>query len=104
VLPPPDTLKRNLKPGEGVEPERHDAAQCPARLKLPDHVAEDSGKAGEMWPESAPAMLGCPQLTFAVEMGNVEAPNPRMVEAKRKAKWPPREQATEHKRGRDRLS
>jgi hypothetical protein len=26
-----------------------------------------------------------------------------MVEAKRKAKWPPRGQATEHKRGPDRL-
>jgi hypothetical protein len=53
-----------------------------------------------MWPESALAMLGCPQLAFA-EMGDVEAPNPRTVEAKRKAKWPPRRQATEHKRGPD---
>jgi hypothetical protein len=35
-------------------------------------------------------------------MGDVEAPNPCTVEAKRKAKWPPRGQATEHKRGPDR--
>jgi hypothetical protein len=84
-----------------VEPERHDVAQRPARLKPPDYVAEDSGKAGGVWPESAPAMLGCPQLVFAVEMGDIEAPNPRTVEAKRKAKWPPRGQATEHKHGPD---
>ena len=40
---------------------------------------------------------------MAVEMG--EAPNPRTVEAKRKrkAKWPQRGQATEQKRGPDRL-
>lgn len=40
-------------------------------------------------------------VIFAVGMGNVEAPNPRTVEAKLKAKWPPRGQATEHKRGPD---
>jgi hypothetical protein len=33
-----------LKPSEGMEPERHDAAQR-TRLKLPDHIVEDSGKA-----------------------------------------------------------
>ena len=44
-----------------------------------------------------------PQLTFAVEMGDVEAPNPHTVEAKRTAKWPPRGLATEHKRGPDQL-
>jgi hypothetical protein len=34
-------------------------------------------------------------------MGNIKAPNPGTVEAKRKAKWPPRGQATEHKHGPD---
>jgi hypothetical protein len=58
----------DLKPGEGVEPERHDVAQCPARLKPPDHVDEDSGNVRGALPESAPAILGWPQLTFAVEM------------------------------------
>jgi hypothetical protein len=45
VLPPPNMLKCDLKP-EGAEPERHDAAQRPARLKPPDHTAEDSDDAG----------------------------------------------------------
>jgi hypothetical protein len=27
VPPPPDTLERDLKPGEGAEPKRHDATQ-----------------------------------------------------------------------------
>src|SRR5450631_1525948 len=53
------------------------------------------------WQESAPAMLGCSQLAFAVDMGDVDAPNPCTVEAKRKAMWPLRGQATEHKHGRD---
>jgi hypothetical protein len=44
-------------------------------------------------------VLGCPQLTFAVEMGDVEAQNPCTAEAKRKAKWSLRGQSTEHKRG-----
>jgi hypothetical protein len=34
-------------------------------------------------------------------MGDIEAPNPRMVEAKCKAEWPPRGLATEHERGPD---
>jgi hypothetical protein len=38
---------------------------------------------------------------LAVEMGDVEAPNLRTVEAKRKAKWRPRGQATEQKHGPD---
>jgi hypothetical protein len=51
---------------------------------------------------SAPAMLCCPQLAFVVKMGDVEAPNPFTVEAKRKAKWPLRRgQATKRKRGPD---
>ncbi|KAF8489964.1 hypothetical protein F5888DRAFT_1743333 [Russula emetica] len=95
-------LERDLKPGEGAEPEQHDAAQHPAHLKPPDHVAEDSDKAGGAWWERTPLILGCPQLTFAVEMGDVKTPNPCMVEAKRKAKWPPRGQATEQKHRPDR--
>jgi hypothetical protein len=43
-------------------------------------------------------MLGCPQLALAVEMGEIEAPNPRTVEAKRKTKWPPRGQTAERER------
>ena len=42
---------------------------------------------------------GCPQLAFAVEMGDVEAPNVRMVEARHEARWPLRRLATEHERG-----
>ncbi|KAF8491208.1 hypothetical protein F5888DRAFT_1737803 [Russula emetica] len=87
-------LKRDLKPGEGAEPEQHDATQRPTRLKPPDH-------AGGVWWESTPLILDCPQLALAVEMGNVKAPNPCTVEAKRKAKWPPRGQATEQKHGPD---
>jgi hypothetical protein len=44
-----------------------------AHLNPPDYVVEDSGKARAAWPESAPATLGCPQVAFAVEMGDVEA-------------------------------
>jgi hypothetical protein len=40
---------------------------------------------------------------LAVEMGSVGAPNLRTVEAKHKAKWPPRGQATEQKHGPNRL-
>jgi hypothetical protein len=43
-------------------------------------------------------MPDCPQLAFAVEKGDVEAPNARTVEAQRKAKWPPQKQATERER------
>ncbi len=43
-------------------------------------------------------MLGCPQLALAVEMGEIEAPNPRTVEAKCKTKWPPRGQTAERER------
>jgi hypothetical protein len=42
-------------------------------------------------------------LSLSVEMGNIKAPSLCMVEAKRKAKWPLRGQATEQKRGPDRL-
>ena len=34
-------------------------------------------------------------LVFAVEMGNIEASNPGMVEATREAEWPPRGLTTE---------
>ena len=94
VLPPPDTLKRDLKLGEGAdhgqhdtthlkpeEPEQHNATQRPTCLKKSEHVAKDLDKAGGVWPESDPAILVCPQPIFAVEMGNVEVPNPGMVEA-----------------------
>jgi hypothetical protein len=67
---------------------RHDAAQHPARLKPPDRTAEDSDEAGGAWRASALVNFDCSQLEFAVEMGDIEAPNPRMVEAKRKAEWP----------------
>ncbi len=40
-------------------------------------------------------MFGCSQCKFAVQKGNVEASNPRMVETKRKAKWPPQGQTVE---------
>ena len=43
-------------------------------------------------------------VEIAVEMGDAEAPNLRTVEAKRKAKWPPQGQATEQRRGPDRLT
>ena len=42
-------------------------------------------------------------VEIAVEMGDVEAPNLRTVEAKRKTKRPPQGQAIEHRRGPDRL-
>jgi hypothetical protein len=58
-------------------------------LKLPDQIDENSDEAGG----------GCPQLAFAVEMGDVEAPNVRMVEARHEARWPLRRLATEHERG-----
>ena len=51
--------------------------------------------------ENAPAAVGCPQLGFEVEVGNVEAPNPRTVEAKRRSKGPPQRHATEGERGPD---
>jgi hypothetical protein len=44
---------------------------------------------------SCHAWLSPAHLT--VEMGDVEAPNLRTVEAKRKAKWHPQGQATEQK-------
>jgi hypothetical protein len=90
VLPPPDTVKCESKlPGEGGEPKRHGAAECPAPLKLSDHIAEDLDEAGGV----------CPQPAFEVEMCNVEAPNACMVEAEHEAEWPLRGQATEHKCG-----
>ena len=49
-----------------------------------------------MWPESDPAILVCPQPVFAVEVGDIEAPNPGMVEAQREAKWPLQVLATKH--------
>jgi len=58
--------------------------------KSPDRIAEDLDEArGVLWQGSAPAMIGYPQLELAVETDDVEAPNLRTVEAKRKAKWPP---------------
>ena len=100
VLLPSDTLERNLKP-EGAEAEQQDAVQRPARLKLPNRIAKDPDKAGGVWPESNPVMLDCPQPVSAIEKGNIEAPNSSMVEAKRKAKWPPRRLATEPECGPD---
>jgi len=55
-------------------------------LKPPNCAAKDPDEAGGAWWENAPAILGCPQLEFGVEKGDVEAPNPCMVEAKQKAK------------------
>jgi hypothetical protein len=92
LLPPPDTLEC-----EGVEPERHDTAQHPACLKLPDHIAKDPDKAGGVWLKSTPAMLACPQLANGVDMSDIEAPNLGMVEARCKAEWPTRGLATECK-------
>ena len=90
VLPTPDTLERESKPpGKETEPERHGAAQHPAPLKPPDRVDENPDKAGGV----------CPQHALTVEMGDVEAPNARMVEAKHEAKWPLQGLATEHERG-----
>jgi hypothetical protein len=40
----------------------------------------------------------CLAVKMAVEMDDIEAPNLRTVEAKRKAKWPPQGQATEQRR------
>ena len=57
---PPDTLERDLKPDEGTEPERRDAAQRPACMKPPDYVAEDPDRAGGAQQGSAPAEFGCP--------------------------------------------
>ena len=110
-MPPPNTLERDLKPGEGAdhgqrdaahlkpgEPKQHDTTQCPTCLKKSERIAKDPDKAGGVWPECDPAILVRPQLVFAVEMGNIEAPNPGMVEAQREAKWPPRVLATERER------
>jgi hypothetical protein len=41
----------------------------------------------------------CLAVEMAVEMRDVQAPNLRMVEAKRKAKWPPQGQETGQRRG-----
>ena len=91
----------HLKPGDGAKHERHDAAQRPIRLKPPDHVAKDPDKAGGVQRASTPVDFDGPQPVFAVEKGDVEAPNPGMVEAKRKAEWPPRGLATEPEYGPD---
>ncbi|KAI0269671.1 hypothetical protein BGY98DRAFT_937705 [Russula aff. rugulosa BPL654] len=45
--------------------------------------------------------FGCPQLTFAVETGDIEVLNACMVEAKHEAKWPLQVQSTKHERGPD---
>jgi len=60
-------------------------------------TAEDLDEAGGAWQEHSPAMLGCPQLALAVEMGKIEVPNPHMVEAKCKTKWPPQGQTAKCK-------
>ena len=95
VLPLPNTLGHDLKPSKGAEAERCNVARCPARLKPAGHVAEDPNEAGGAWREIVPPMPGCPQLGLEVDEGNIEAPNPCMVEATRRTKWPPRGQATE---------
>ena len=71
-----------MRPDEGTEPERRNAAQRPACMKLPDYVAEDPDRAGGAHQPSSVV----PQLELAVGIGNIEAPNPHMVEDKRKAK------------------
>jgi len=70
-------------------------------LETTAHDAEGSNEVEGVWQDSAPAMLRYPQLAFVVEMGDIEAPNPRTVEAKRKAEWPPQGLATEHSHGPD---
>jgi hypothetical protein len=70
----------------GMEPKRHDVTQHPTCLKPPDHIAEDSDEAGEVWQGSAPAMFGW--LKSGVRMGYTEVLNP-IVEAKCKANRPP---------------
>ena len=51
VLPPPDTVECESKLlGEGGEPKRHGAAERPAPLKPPDHIAEDLDEAGGVCP------------------------------------------------------
>ena len=75
--------------------------QCPTCLKLPDCVAKDPDEAGGVQQENAPAVVGCPQLRFEVEVGNVEAPNPHMVEAKCRDKGPQQRHATEGEHGPD---
>ena len=70
-------------------------------MKKSKHIAKDPDKAGGVWPESDPAILVCPQPVFAVEVGDIEAPNPDMIEAQCKAKWPPQVLATECKCGPD---
>ena len=40
---------------------------------------------------------------MTVEMGDVQAPNLRTVEAKRETNWPPRGQATEQRHGHGQL-
>jgi hypothetical protein len=105
VLLPPDTLEHDLKTGsgsgKGVDPGQHDVAGCPACLKPSDHTAIDSEEAGRARRASTPAMFDCPQPIFAaVGKGDIKAPpNPCTAEAKCKAEWPLREQATEHKCG-----
>ena len=59
-------------------------------MKLPDQIDENLDE---------PRGGGCPQLAFAVEMGDIEAPNAHMVEAKHEAKWPLQGLATEHECG-----
>lgn len=72
----------------------------------PDHAARVSEEVGGARRASTSAMLKCPQLVLAIGKGDVEqdveAPIPCMVEAKRKAEWPPQGQATQHECGPDR--
>jgi hypothetical protein len=90
VLPTPDTLERESKPpSKEMKPKRHGAAQHPAPLKPPDCIDENPDKAGRV----------CLQHTLIVEMGDVEALNARMVEAKHKAKWPLQGLTIEHECG-----
>src|SRR5260370_8117440 len=78
-----------------MAPKRGDGTQHPTRWKPPDRIAEDPYEAGELRRGSGPAMFGW--LEFGVRMGNIKVPNPHTVEAKHKAKRPPRGQATEHR-------
>ena len=84
-----NTLGHDLKFSKGAEPKQHDVTRHPACSKLAGHVAKDLDKAGGAWKENIPPMPSCPQLRFAVEEGDIEAPNPCTVEAMCRTKWPP---------------
>ena len=99
MLTLPDTLEHDSKPSEGAEPKRCDVTRRPAHLKQAGHVAKDPNEAGGAWREIIPPMPGCPQLGLEVDEGDVKAPNPCMVEATSRTKWPQRGQATENGHG-----